>query len=218
MRKAKAHVDRDRGRGNAAATRAVYKEAIHAAVLLSRGRDAYTGKAPDNAKLKELAAHAIRLAKLDTILRARVLDPLFETANEEDVEDLVAMLSVVPFDDLLSKDTLLLNPTFGNSSREVAGADADLISGDRLIDFKVTMKAAMEPKWLDQLLGYFLLWRKERRKAPALPEIRKAGFLFARHGYLWTFDGELSVPVSAFYSGPSPPRNQLHLRAYSRGE
>lgn len=144
--------------------------------------------APDNAMLKELAEHAIRLAKLDSIQRARFSDPRFETANEEDVEDLVAMLSIVPFDDLLSEDTLLLNPTFGNSSREVGGADTDLISGDRLIDFKVTKNVSMEPKWLDQLLGYFLLWCRERRKAPALPEIRKAGFLFARHGYLWTFD------------------------------
>jgi hypothetical protein len=44
-RKAMAHCKRDRGRGHALATRALYKEAIHAAVLLSQGRDAYTGEA-----------------------------------------------------------------------------------------------------------------------------------------------------------------------------
>lgn len=45
-RKAIAHVRRDRGRGHSdeTATRALYKEAIHAAVLLSGGRDAYTGE------------------------------------------------------------------------------------------------------------------------------------------------------------------------------
>jgi hypothetical protein len=37
-----AHVKRDRARGRSA-VRTVYKEAIHAAVLLSGGRDAYTG-------------------------------------------------------------------------------------------------------------------------------------------------------------------------------
>src|SRR5262245_26915547 len=43
-RKAMAHCKRDRKRGSKTATRALYKEAIHAAVLLSEGRDAYTGE------------------------------------------------------------------------------------------------------------------------------------------------------------------------------
>jgi hypothetical protein len=48
-RKALAHVKRDRGRGhsNETATRALYKEAIYAAVVLSGGRDAYTGEQLD---------------------------------------------------------------------------------------------------------------------------------------------------------------------------
>jgi hypothetical protein len=43
-RKAAAHVKRDRDRGQSAVTRPLYKEAIHAAVLLSDGRDACTGE------------------------------------------------------------------------------------------------------------------------------------------------------------------------------
>lgn len=48
-RKAMAHVKRDRGRGHSpeAVTRALYKEAIHAAVVLSGGVDAYTGEKLD---------------------------------------------------------------------------------------------------------------------------------------------------------------------------
>ena len=42
-RKAAAHVKRDRKRGHSCAG-AAYKEAIHAAVLVSGGRDAYTGE------------------------------------------------------------------------------------------------------------------------------------------------------------------------------
>ncbi len=45
-RKALAHVKRDRKRGSSV-TSALYKEAIHAAVLLSEGRDAYTGEMLD---------------------------------------------------------------------------------------------------------------------------------------------------------------------------
>jgi len=43
-RKAIAHVRRDRARGNYAATRAEYMEAIHAAVVISQGYDYYTGE------------------------------------------------------------------------------------------------------------------------------------------------------------------------------
>lgn len=43
-RKAAAHVRRDRERGRNAASGAAYKEAIHAAVLVSEGLDAYTGE------------------------------------------------------------------------------------------------------------------------------------------------------------------------------
>src|SRR5262245_15128839 len=42
-RKERAHVIRDRGRGNMTATREEYMGAIHRAVLASDGRDAYTG-------------------------------------------------------------------------------------------------------------------------------------------------------------------------------
>ncbi len=45
-RMAMAHVKRDRARGHSAdgTQRSLYKEAIHAAVVLSGGRDAYTGE------------------------------------------------------------------------------------------------------------------------------------------------------------------------------
>lgn len=45
-RKAAAHVKRDRGRGHNC-TGAAYREAIHAAVILSQGMDAYTGEKLD---------------------------------------------------------------------------------------------------------------------------------------------------------------------------
>ena len=44
-RRAAAHVWRDRKRGNIAAAVEAYKAAIHRAVMLSAGRDAYTGEA-----------------------------------------------------------------------------------------------------------------------------------------------------------------------------
>lgn len=46
-RKAQAHVKRDIKRNYSGATYALYKEAIHAAVILSEGHDAYTGEELD---------------------------------------------------------------------------------------------------------------------------------------------------------------------------
>lgn len=42
--KARAHLKRDRGRGNSNATRETYKTLIYEAVVRSKGLDAYTGK------------------------------------------------------------------------------------------------------------------------------------------------------------------------------
>jgi hypothetical protein len=46
-RKARAHLKRDRGRGNKQSNFSEYREAIHKAVIESGGRDAYTGETLD---------------------------------------------------------------------------------------------------------------------------------------------------------------------------
>ena len=70
----------------------------------------------------------------------------------------------------------------------VGGADADLIAGDLLVDFKATMKREMNGKDLDQLLGYFLLARKQRAVDPSFPEVKRVALYFCRHAYLWVLD------------------------------
>ena len=47
VRRARAHLKRDRKRGNKTATLSAYKAAIHDAVVASEGKDAYTGLALD---------------------------------------------------------------------------------------------------------------------------------------------------------------------------
>ena len=97
-------------------------------------------KAPSIGEQAEIAAHAIRLGKLEPVLRASKLDPAFQEASAEDVQDLLDLLAIVPFSDLLHDKVLLLNPTFGQASSMVGGADGDLIAGDLLVDFKTTKK------------------------------------------------------------------------------
>ncbi len=145
-------------------------------------------KSPALSEQADLAGHAIRLAKLDVLYRAQALHPSFEAAAQEDVEDMLGMLAIVPFESLLHAKRLLLNPSFGETSDLVEGADCDLISGDLLVDLKTTKLRVMQAKDLDQLFGYFLLARHQRCADPNFPEIKRVAFYFCRHGHLWVLD------------------------------
>jgi hypothetical protein len=141
---------------------------------------------PLHRQLVELASHTIRLAKLDSVRRAMLSDLQFEHAAPEDVQDLVDMFAVTPFSELIDPELMLLNPVFKNASALVGGADADLISGGALIDFKAIDASAMKSTHLDQLLGYLILARKERSIDSTFPAINKLGLYFCRHGHLWS--------------------------------
>lgn len=174
--------------------------AERARMLLENAKAAVTAylklKAPTAAKQAELAAHAIRLAKLDSVYRAWRLEPGFEETSSEDIQDLVDLLAIVPFHELLHDKLLLLNPNFRQTSHLVGGADTDLIAGDLLMDFKTTKKGEIEVRNLDQILGYLLLVQKQRSVDPTFPVINRLGLYYCRHGYLW------SVEASTWTSRP----------------
>lgn len=143
---------------------------------------------PSEGAVSDAASCAIRLAKLDLVHRSGCFDPEFDRADREDVEDLIAMLAIVPFDKLLSNGPIQLNPVFGEASEIVGGADADLIVGDMLIDVKASKEDRVRADDLDQLLGYFLLARRARRANRRFPVIRRAALYYARFAHFVTID------------------------------
>lgn len=145
-------------------------------------------RSPTSKQVAELAAYAIRLGKLDAAYRTGRLWPGFEEASDEDIQDLIALLEIVPFKQLICGKPLLLNPTFGEASRLVSGADADIIVGNMLVDFKTTKSNEIKFSYFDQLLGYVLLARRHQAEDRAFPKIDRIGLYFCRHGYLLTFD------------------------------
>jgi hypothetical protein len=155
-------------------------------------------KAPKRVSQIDLAAHAIRLAKLEDVYRALRLDPTFEEAASEDMQDLVEMLAIVPFDELLHPKLMLLNPNFRQTSHLVGNADADLIAGDWLVDFKTTKKNAMGVGDLDQLLGYLLLARRQHSIDPTFPAINRLALYYCRHGHLWSLNACVWTEHSEF--------------------
>jgi hypothetical protein len=167
--------------------------AERAKTVIAAARDAVQDygqqSAPSEDLRRSVAEHAVRLAWLDLVVRAGYLDRDFATAPDEDVEDVLGMLAATPFDRFVGTKPIILNPRFGQSSRALGGADADFIAGDLLVDIKVKSECGGLPAILyDQLLGYVLLSRIEHSKNPQLPEIRRAGFLFPRQGYVWNLD------------------------------
>lgn len=159
------------------------------------------GAAPSPEGLREIAAWAARLAKIDGIYRRREVDPTFEEAPSDLVAELVDLLAVVPFDRLIHPDRMLLNPTFGEASALVGSADADLISGDVLLDFKTTKSSEVRGEHMDQLFGYFLLNRRA-----GFPEVKRVGLYFSRYGRtrfgetaVWTQKAEFAETERWFF-------------------
>ena len=97
-------------------------------------------------------------------------------------------MAIVPYDSLIHDRVLLLNPNFGRTSYLIGGADIDLIAGDLLADVKTKSSDSIEVGDVDQILGYFLLARKQRTFDPTFPEINRLGLYYSRHGYLWSFE------------------------------
>ena len=144
--------------------------------------------APTLSEKTEVAGHAIRLAKLDGLYRRHELDVTMGSVDEGDVQDLLRLLEIVPFDQLdryMRGAPVLLNPTFGTYSKVVGGADADMVASGLVLDFKTT-KYPDFAKSLPQIVGYAILADLHRGEDPSFPEPREVGIYFARHGVVKT--------------------------------
>ena len=138
---------------------------------------------------------AIELARLDTIYRSgKGFEDIGQPVDPVDVADLVCLVQAIPPDLVNPEQFCLLNPVFEQGSL-VGGADADVVLGDTLIEIKVTKNPTIERIWIDQLLGYFLLYRYGGFHGLAeQPRVTHVGIYFARHGTL------LRWPIAGFGS------------------
>lgn len=131
----------------------------------------------------------IYLAQLDVVFRCGYVDEQLGVAYADDVKDLHNLIALVRPDVFLSDSVCLLNPTFGDASLMVGGADADLLIDGMLIDIKTTKHLSLDRGYFNQLIGYFLL-----HELAAIGEIRpkmeisKLAIYFSRHGHLEVFE------------------------------
>ena len=153
---------------------------------------------------RTLNRYCVVLGWFEEIYRAGLeRSPLLQLPKEARAEDALALVESSWIDDLgalsevfyLAMGNLLDHPTVLNpifaGSRDVHGADADLIVDDCLIDVKTTVNPSLDMKSLYQVIGYTLLDYVDAYR------VGRVGFYFARQGTLitWPVD-ELLATVS----------------------
>jgi hypothetical protein len=139
---------------------------------------------------RELGEAVVVLAHLECVFRTGELDPMMFDPNPPTavLDDLEAMLALVPQDSFRAKKRCILNPTFSAfAAGVVGGADADLVLDDTLIDIKTNKDLAFGRDIFNQLIGYYVLWRMGGITRCSKAPITHLGVYFARFGLLYRF-------------------------------
>jgi len=156
--------------------------------ILSESRNIYQAYLKTGRVTEKLLRSAIQLAKLDGIFRGGLTGQMdLADIDKRDLNDLQKLVNAIPAGDFKEKTVCVLNPTFGEASRLVGGADADVIIDDTLIEIKTTQKCRLLSNHLRQLAGYYCLYRISGvTGVPADKPLRRLGVYFSRYGYLYT--------------------------------
>ncbi|MGQ9848264.1 MAG: hypothetical protein ACUVQP_12295 [Bacteroidales bacterium] len=142
----------------------------------------------------QLIKSAIMLAQLDPIYRAGIIDENIGIVDEMDVKDLRKLISIVNPDLFRAKNVCVLNPTFGEASKLVGGADADLLIDDMLIDIKTTKNLELDRDTFNQLVGYYILFKIGGIDISSYKKkIKKIGIYYSRYGELYTITIETVI-------------------------
>lgn len=156
--------------------------------MLLRGKAAYPKYLKSGEMSDELIKCTILLAQLDTYFRAGIIAEDFGRIDNGDVIDLRRLISVVNPHSFQAKQLCLLNPTFGEASELIGGADADLLIDNTLIDVKTTAKLEFKVEHFNEIIGYYTLIQIGGiPDAPIKPNIENLGIYYSRYAELFTF-------------------------------
>jgi hypothetical protein len=139
-----------------------------------------TGELDDN-----ILSSAVFLAQLDVIYRAGIVDSNMGKADSGDLTDLRNLVGVIKPEPFRARKVCMLNPTFGEASLLVGGADADIVIDDVLIDIKTTKNLGFTQEQFNQLVGYYILNKISGRMGSVKDaSISKLGIYYSRYGIL----------------------------------
>jgi transposase-like protein len=147
----------------------------------------------DGKLTEDILKSSIFLAKLDVKYRTGTIDTNLDKIESIKINELEKLYSIVPWNEFKAEKHCILNPTFGEGSKLVRGADADLIIDNKVIDIKSTKKFILDRVDLNQIIGYYLLSLIGGINGRKTPKIKIIGIYFVRYGHIW------EIPLSAFH-------------------
>ncbi len=180
--------------------------------MLSQAKEGYSNYTQSGEMNDELIKCTILLAQLDTYFRAGIIDEDFGVIDDGDVADLRKLISLVNPDSFKAKELCLLNPTFGEASEIIGGADADLVIDNLLIDIKTTAKLEFKREHFNEIIGYYTLYKIGGiPNAPVEPKIENLGIYYSRYGEFYTFPVAAVIVESKF----APFKEWFKEKSYS---
>ena len=161
-------------------------EGMIAQDIIKFAKDSYLGYLVDGKITEELLKSTLLLAQLDVFFRSAYIVENMGSVDDADIQELKNLINLVNFDDFKAESYCLLNPTFGEASNLVRGADADLVIDNKLIDIKTVSSNYVTSKMFHQIIGYYLLGKIGGIGNNKIngSTIEKIGFYFSRHGIL----------------------------------
>jgi len=135
----------------------------------------------------EVVRATVHLAQIDPIYRAGYVDPNLGQADNLVIQELRELIEIVIDEAFIARDHCLLNPTFGDASHEVGGADADFIIDGCLADIKTTKSARFTRDQFNQLIGYYVLHDIGGIDGDYSLTVTTLGVYYSRYGELCTF-------------------------------
>jgi hypothetical protein len=130
----------------------------------------------------KLLMSAIELGRLDPIYRsARGMELIGAPIHDEFIEELKLLLCSLRPTDWRRQGRCLLNPTFGDASRAVGGADCDVILGNTIIDLKTSKKFEVSSEDYLQIIGYCLLHDIAAKTGSSRSKIDSLAIFYARY-------------------------------------
>ncbi len=136
----------------------------------------------------KLLRSALLLGRLDAIMRVGYIHDGWETINEQDMQDLRNLVSLLKPQLFKSSGKIILNPTWTEAAQLVRAADGDLILDDLLVDFKTVKELKLELRVFHQLMCYYTLSVIQRKQEEDAIELNRLGIFFSRFGMLYEFN------------------------------
>ncbi|MFL5352210.1 hypothetical protein [Archangium sp.] len=166
--------------------------------LLGRAKRANLDFIEQGVLTNDTLKSVLYLAHIDLLIRSRKVGKEFGVVYLSDMNELRGLAEIIPDNVLNPRSSCILNPTFGQASIDIGGADADLILDGTLIEIKTSKSPIFSKAYTKQLIGYYILSTLGGiDQAPIGTTIERIGVYSSRYGKLLTIPlPEILPPAS----------------------